>query len=76
MIVHTHKVMPILSSVLVLIGFSDRVWRDQPRDVPEVDPDTQGQENIISMSTDESIGITFCVWTIITWGGHSYTRHP
>ena len=30
-----------------------------PRDVPEVDPDTQGQENPISTSTDESIGITF-----------------
>ena len=36
-----------------------------PRDVPEVDPDTQGQENPISTSTDESIGITFCVWTVI-----------
>ena len=47
-----------------------------PRDVPEVDPDTRGQENPISTSTDESIGITFCVWTIIPWGGHSYTRHP
>ena len=30
-----------------------------PRDVPEVDPDTRGQENPISTSTDESIGITF-----------------
>ena len=37
------------------IGFSDRVWRDQPRDVPEVDPDTQGEENPISSSMD--------VWT-------------
>ena len=37
------------------IGFSDRVWRDQPRDVPEVDPDTRGQENPISSSMD--------VWT-------------
>ena len=27
-----------------------------PRDVPEVDPDTRGQENPISTSTDESIG--------------------
>ena len=32
-----------------------------PRDVPKVDPDTRGQENPISMSTDKSIGITFCV---------------
>ena len=31
-----------------------------PRDVLEVDPDTRGQENPISTSTDEStIGITF-----------------
>ena len=36
-----------------------------PRDIPEFDPDTLGQENPISMSTDKSIGITFCVWTII-----------
>ena len=56
----------------VLIGFSDRVWRD----VPEVDPDTRGQKKPISTSTDESIGITLCVWTIIPRGGHSYTRHP
>ena len=41
------------------IGFYDRVGRDQPRGVPEVDPDTRGQENPISPSTDESIGITF-----------------
>ena len=47
-----------------------------PRDVPKVDPDTQVQENPISTSTDESIGIIFCVWTIIPWHGHSYTRHP
>ena len=37
------------------------MWRDQPRDVPEVDPDTRGPENHISTSMDESIGITFCV---------------
>ena len=37
-----------------------------PRDVPEVDPDTRGQENLISTSTDESIGITWClVWLLI-----------
>ena len=30
-----------------------------PRGVLEVDPDTRGQENPISPSTDESIGITF-----------------
>ena len=28
MLVHTHKVMPILSSMLMLIGFSDLVCRD------------------------------------------------
>ena len=26
-------------------------------------------ENFLSMSTDESIGITFCAWTIIPWAG-------
>ena len=34
MLVHTHKVMPILSSVLVLIGFSDLKCRDQPQGHP------------------------------------------
>ena len=33
-LVHTHKVMPILPSVLVLIGFSNLVCRDQPRGHP------------------------------------------
>ena len=47
-----------------------------PRDVPEVDPDTRGQENPISPSTDESICITFAVWAIIPRGGHSYTKTP
>ena len=45
----------------VRIGFSEWVWRD----VPEVDPETRGQENPLSTSTDKSIGNTFCVWTII-----------
>ena len=31
MLVHTHKVMTILLSVLMLMGFSDLVFRDQPR---------------------------------------------
>ena len=34
MLAHTNKVMPILSSVLVLIGFSDLVCRDQPQGHP------------------------------------------
>ena len=40
------------------IGFYDRVWRSQPRGVPEVDPHTSSG-NHISTSTDKSIGITF-----------------
>ena len=47
-----------------------------PRGVPEVDPDTRGQENPISSSTDESIVIISPVWSIIPRDGHSYTRHP
>ena len=38
MIVHTQKVMPILSSVLVLIGFSDLVCQDQPQGHPSWAP--------------------------------------
>ena len=43
---------------------------------PSVDPDTRGQKNPICSSKSVCIVITFCVWTIIPWGGHSYTRHP
>ena len=39
--------MPILSSVLVLIGFSDRVWRD----IPEVDPDTLGRKTLYELAS-------------------------
>ena len=49
------------------MGFSDRMWRD---------PDTRGQENPISMSTDESIRITYAICAIISRGGHSYTKTP
>ena len=28
------------------------------------------------MHTDESIGITYCIWTYIPWGGFIYMRHP
>ena len=43
------------------IGFYDRVWRNQPRGVPEVDPHTSSGNPIsTSASTDKSIGITFC----------------
>ena len=47
-----------------------------PRGVPEVDPDTRGQENPISLSTDESIVNILPVWSIIPRGGHSYTKTP
>ena len=47
-----------------------------PRGVPEVDPDTRGQENPISLSTDKSIVNILPVWSIIPRGGHSYTKTP
>ena len=50
------------------IGFSDRVWRLIPTD--------EVRKNPISMSMDESIGITFAIWAIIPRGGHSYTKTP
>ena len=59
----------LTSCVGINLGDIPRGLR-HPRDVPSVDPDTRGQENPISTSTDKSIGITFCVWTIIPWGGH------
>ena len=40
------------------------------RDVPEVDPDTRGQENPKSTSTDKSIVIIICIWTIIPISTH------
>ena len=61
MIVHTQKVMPILSSVLVLIGFSDLVCRDQPRGTPRglrhplgaplVDPSTLGAKTLCELAS-------------------------
>ena len=39
-----------------------------PRGVPEVDPDTRGQENPISSSADESIVNILPVWSIIPRG--------
>ena len=38
----SRKVMPILSSVLKLMGYSYLVCRDQPRGVPSVDPSILG----------------------------------
>ena len=46
------------------IGFSDQVWRNQPRGqpqgvpkvVPEVDPGTRGQENCYKL--EHRLGIT------------------
>ena len=39
-------------------------------------PTHEVRKNPISMSTDESIGITFAVWAIIPRGGNSYTKTP
>ena len=69
------------------IGFSDQVWRGQARGHPEGAAGPEGcpprlipthkvRKNPISASTDESVGITFAVWAIIPWGGHSYTKTP
>ena len=46
-------------------GFPTKCGGINRGEVTEVDPDTRGQENPISTCTDQSIGITFCVWTII-----------
>ena len=51
MIVHTQKVMPILSSVLVLIGFSDLVCRDQPRGHLSVDPSALGGKTLYKLAS-------------------------
>ena len=62
MIAHTAKVMPILSSVLVLIGFfltlcgainlgdSPQGLR-HPRDVPSVDPSTLGWKTLYALAS-------------------------
>ena len=62
MIAHTAKVMPILSSVLVLIGFFltscvginlgdiPRGLR-HPRDVPSVDPSTLGRKTLYALAS-------------------------
>ena len=51
MIVHTQKIMPILSSVLVLIGFPDLVCQDQPRGAPSVDAPTLGLKTLHKLSS-------------------------
>ena len=43
---------------------------------PRLIPTHEVRKHPISTSTDESIGITFAVWAIIPWGGHSYTKTP
>ena len=62
MIAHTAKVMPILSSVLILIGFFltscvginlgdiPRGLR-HPRDVPSVDPSTLGRKTLYALAS-------------------------
>ena len=62
MIAHTAKVMPILSSVLMLIGFFltscvginlgdiPRGLR-HPRDVPSVDPSTLGRKTLYALAS-------------------------
>ena len=67
---HTAKVMPILSSVLVLIGFfltlcvginlGDIPWGLwHPRDVPSVDPSTLGQKTLYALAS-----IKYCYNTL------------
>ena len=62
MIAHTAKVMPILLSVLVLIGFfltscvginlGDIPWGlRHPRDVPSVDPSTLGRKTLYALAS-------------------------
>ena len=46
-----HKVMPILSFVLVLIGFSDLVCQDQPRGAPSVDLSTLGAKTLYELAS-------------------------
>ena len=87
MIAHTAKVMPILSSVLVLIGFFltscvginlgdiPRGLR-HPRDVPSVDPSTLGRKTLYALASLKYCYITFAIWAIIPRGGHSYTKTP
>ena len=70
MIAHTAKVMPILSSVLVLIGFFltscvginlgdiPRGLR-HPRDVPSVDPSTLGRKTLYELASLKYCYITF-----------------
>ena len=41
-ILYTCGLVTTLEGGELRIGFSDRVWRDQPRGHPEVDPDTRG----------------------------------
>ena len=57
MIVHTKKVMPILKSMLVLIGFSDLVCRDQPWEhpsgpsAPSVHPSALGGKTLYELAS-------------------------
>ena len=73
MIAHTAKVMPILSSVLVLIGFFltscvginlgdiPRGLR-HPRDVPSVDPSTLGRKTLYALASLKYCYISLCRW--------------
>ena len=45
-----------------------------PRGVPQVVPNTQGQDNPIGSSTDKSIINIFPAWSIIPRDGHYYTE--
>ena len=83
MLVHTHKVMPILSSVLIIIGISDLVGRDQPRGHPSVDPSTLGGKTLYELASlkycyityAESIKDCFQTNTVIRYE-HMRVRHP
>ena len=51
MLVHTHKVMPILLSMLVLIGFLNLVCREQAQGAPLVDPSTLGGKTLYELAS-------------------------
>ena len=41
------------------MGIFHRVWRDQPRGVPEVDPYTQGRNNLCAQARTKVLALLF-----------------
>ena len=41
------------------MGIFHRVWRDQPRGVPEVDPDTRGRNNPFARARTKVLALLF-----------------